>query len=430
MAGTIQHRKITAAALKLVPEFPGSRDRLAEEFCLYPDWAFTDPEKFARYCRLPSGEWFHYLPDISYAELYRYHTIDNSGYIRRARPFRNANYDAAFPGFLYLLERSTTLLKSDDKNEAMKYIGVLLHVLQDACFGVHALEGAGGCDIFFFDRLEIGDFSPAEILSRLDCSDFPDFHATPVILGANIPEAAMRLYSHYCRTARTARRRCMEILISRWNGKNEAETLCLDMYRNVVQLCANVLETVLKLAEQKAESSPIVPLTEFEPYEFPLGGYGAYRFRTLEPDCYYTPDGQSHPLVFSGASFRSGLSFGLTGEQNLLYHMPKKLFDSFSGKLLLTGEKNASAHCRIINNGTPVQEFRLDGNNTVQPLTIPTPAGEFGIRLTSTAPYGIVVLGDAQFCAGRFDSGAISNGSDGRASGGASRKSQKNEAAS
>ena len=88
MAGTIQHRKITAAALKLVPEFPGSRDRLAEEFCLYPDWAFTDPEKFARYCRLPSGEWFHYLPDISYAELYRYHTIDNSGYIRRARPFR------------------------------------------------------------------------------------------------------------------------------------------------------------------------------------------------------------------------------------------------------------------------------------------------------------------------------------------------------
>ena len=129
-------------------------------------------------------------------------------------------------------------------------------------------------------------------------------------------------------------------------------------------------------------------------------------------------------------SFRSGLSFGLAGEQNLLYHLPEKLFDSFSGKLLLTGEKNASAHCRIINNGTPVQEFRLDGNTTPKTLTISTPAGEFGLRLTSTAPYGIVVLGDAQFCAGRFDSGAISNGSDGRDSGGASRKSQKNEAAS
>ena len=322
MAGTIQHRKITAAALKLVPEFPGSRERLAEEFCLYPDWAFTDPENFASYCRLPSGEWFHYLPDISYAELYRYHTIDNSGHIRRARPFRNANYDAAFPGFIYLLERSTAMLKADRKEEAMKYLGVLLHVIQDACFGVHALEGAGGCDIFFFDRLEIGDFSPAEILSRLDCSDFPDFHATPVILGANIPEAAMRLYSHYCRTARTARRRCMEILISRWNGKNDTEAFCLDMYRNVIQLCANVLETVLKLATQKAESSPFVQLTEFEPYEFPLGGYGAYRFRTLEPDYYYTPDGQRHPLVFSETSFLSGLSFGLASEQNLLYHLP------------------------------------------------------------------------------------------------------------
>ena len=157
---------------------------------------------------------------------------------------------------------------------------------------------------------------------------------------------------------------------------------------------------------------------------------GAYRFRTLEPDCYYTPDGQRHPLVFSGTSFRSGLSFGLAGEQNLLYHLPEKLFGSFSGKLLLTGEKNASAHCRIINNGTPVQEFRLDGNTTPKTLTISTPSGEFGFQLASTTPTGVVVLGDAQFCAGRFDSGAISNGTDGRISGGASRKSQKNEAAS
>ena len=53
----------------------------------------------------------------------------------------------------------------------MKYLGVLLHVLQDACFGIHALEGPGGSDLFFFDRLRIGDFSPAEVLARLDCSD-------------------------------------------------------------------------------------------------------------------------------------------------------------------------------------------------------------------------------------------------------------------
>ena len=124
MPATAQHRKMTANALKLVPEIPGPRDLLAEEFCLYPDQAFNAPEEFARYCRLPSGEWFHYLPDVSYAELYRYHTVDCAGHIRRARAFRNGNYDFALPGFLHLLRQSATLLGDGKEEEAMKYLGV------------------------------------------------------------------------------------------------------------------------------------------------------------------------------------------------------------------------------------------------------------------------------------------------------------------
>ena len=177
MPATAQHRRMTANALNLVPELPGPRSRLTEEFCLYPDQALNAPEEFARYCRLPSGEWFHYLPDVSYAELYRYHTVDCAGHIRRARAFRNGNYDFALPGFLHLLRQSATQLGDGKEEEAMKYLGVLLHVLQDACFGIHALEGPGGSDLFFFDRLRIGDFSPAEVLARLDCSDFPFFSA-------------------------------------------------------------------------------------------------------------------------------------------------------------------------------------------------------------------------------------------------------------
>ena len=141
MPATAQHRRMTANALNLVPELPGPRSRLTEEFCLYPDQALNAPEEFARYCRLPSGEWFHYLPDVSYAELYRYHTVDRAGHIRRAHAFRNGNYDFALPGFLHLLRQSTTLLGDGKEDEAMKYLGVLLHVLQDACFGIHALEG-------------------------------------------------------------------------------------------------------------------------------------------------------------------------------------------------------------------------------------------------------------------------------------------------
>lgn len=64
------------------------------------------------------------------------------------------------------------MLRDGNETEAMKYLGVLLHVLQDACFGVHALEGPGGCDLFFFDRLGISDFSPAAKLAQLDAWTF------------------------------------------------------------------------------------------------------------------------------------------------------------------------------------------------------------------------------------------------------------------
>ena len=92
------------------------------------------------------------------------------------------------------------------------------------------------------------DFSPAEVLARLDCLDFPFFSAVPRMLGTSVPEAALRLYAHYCRTARAARRSCMVILLAHWNGKNENTASCLSMYRNAVQLCADVLKTVSELA--------------------------------------------------------------------------------------------------------------------------------------------------------------------------------------
>ena len=430
MPATAQHRKITENALKLVPEIPGPCSRLAAEFCLYPDLALNNPEELAQYCRLPSGEWFHYLPDISYAELYRYHTVGSTGHIRRARNFQNANYDAAFSGFLYFLKQSTNLLGAGEEEEAMKYLGVLLHVLQDACFGIHALEGPGGSDLFFFDRLGIGNFSPAETLSRLDCSVFSDFSAEPRVLGSSIPEAALHLYAGYCRTARASRRSCMEILIAGWNGKTGQADQCFSMYRNTVMLCADVLKTVLILAKGNAAVSPVVLLTGLEPYEFPIGGYGAYRFRTLETDCYYNSDGQKQPLVFAETVFHSGISFGLAAEQNLLYHFPERIFDRFSGTLLLAGTREASVHCKVINKGKIVREFVLDENCSSRDVTLPEPSGEFGLRLTSEKPSGIIVLGDGQICAGRLASGAINSGDKGRSPGAASRKSQKKEAAS
>ncbi len=405
MPASAQHRRITENVLKLVPELPGPRLRLTEEFCLYPDRAMTFPEQLAPYCRLPSGNWFHYLPDTSYAELYRYHTIDAQGHCRRARPFANANHDAAMPAFLHYFDRSSTMLRDGNETEAMKYLGVLLHVLQDACFGVHALEGPGGCDLFFFDRLGISDFSPAAKLAQLDCLDIPDATGKARPLGNSVPEAALRLYSRYCRTVRAARKSCVEILISCRNGENSAPEKRAGMYRNAVRLCADAAATVLHLAQCRRHAPEPFPVTELEPYEPPLGGNGAYRFRSLEENCCYTGSGRQ-PLAFPEISFRSGLSFGLSvSGQNLLYHLPTGLFRHFSGYLLLTGAPKAQVKCRILNNAAEVQFFELNRNHPLLQLNVPEPSGIFGLHAESDAPDGIMILGDAQFCAGRFAEG-------------------------
>ena len=396
MPASSQHRKLTANALDLVPELPGPRGRLAEEFCLYPDLALNDPVTLAPYCRLPDGEWFHYLPDISYAELYRYHTVDAQGRCRRARPFRNANHEAAVAGFVCLLDRSASSLRGGNGEEAMKHLGVLLHVLQDACFGIHALEGPGGCDLFFFDRLGIGDFSPAELLARVDCPGIPDLSREPRSLGDSVPEAAMRLYARYARTVRAARRTCVAMLAERWSGTGISPEMALPMYREAVGVCADVLKTALRIAEDRPARGTPTPLAELEPYEFPLGGYGGYRFRSLETDCWHTPDGRRRPLEFPDISFASGLSFGLSvSGQNLSYRLAPDCFGHFVGTLLLSGVDRARAHCRVINDASAVLKFDLDASSPMRRFEVANPAGTFGIETESDAPLGVLILGDA-----------------------------------
>ena len=174
------------------------------------------------------------------------------------------------------------------------------------------------------------------------------------------------------------------------------------MYRNAVRLCADATATVLHLAQCRRHAPEPFPVTELEPYEPPLGGNGAYRFRSLEENCCYTGSGRQ-PLAFPEMNFRSGLSFGLSvSGQNLLYHLPAGLFGHFSGYLLLTGAPKAQVKCRILNNAAEIQFFELNRNYPLRQLNVSEPSGIFGLHAESDAPDGIMILGDAQFCAGRF----------------------------
>ena len=152
------HRHITECALHLAP-LEGGNEGLVGEYCTYPDAYFSDPEKLAPYMFFLDGVQFHYLPDTPYAPLYRY--WDAAGCVHRTVPFVNENFRHAKAGFTYYLEQILRCFRLGQPEEGKKYLGCLLHMLEDSTFGVHALEGPGGTDLFALDRM-LGLFMQAE----------------------------------------------------------------------------------------------------------------------------------------------------------------------------------------------------------------------------------------------------------------------------
>ena len=78
-------------------------------------------------------------------------------------------------GFRHYL---TGCLEAGDSEEMLKFAGTLLHALEDALFSLHALEGAGGADLMFLDRLDFFEEPPTVqlvALSALDLPDIPDY---------------------------------------------------------------------------------------------------------------------------------------------------------------------------------------------------------------------------------------------------------------
>ncbi|MBO4630316.1 MAG: hypothetical protein J5858_00195, partial [Lentisphaeria bacterium] len=326
------HSALTRAALQLQTTDTGDNTELIRDYCSWPDYYFSDRWKeLEPYMFFLDGVQFHYPPDTPYSELYRYWKHDEKGF-HRSRPFVNENFRHVTSGFAFYIERIIRNFRKNEMEEGKKYLGCLLHMLEDSTFGLHALEGAGGTDAFALDRMMDDSNQASAILAGLKYrEDFPELHYIPRSLGNTPGEMVMKLYSAYC-AASSDSRKCgfrfiMNTLENRPENNPEQET---GMYANAVKLCADVIHTVFQLAggEKNALPEPC-RLNELEPYEFPLGGFGAYRFRSFIRNSALDRENNRIPLDLDCGRFEYGISFGSHYEGILRYWIAPNTFREF-----------------------------------------------------------------------------------------------------
>ena len=194
MPNAATHSVITRAALDLQPFSLGETTALIADYCNYPDRAECSDYDFAT-----DGVSFHYLPDSSLNELYRYWLREN-GSLRHRVQFVNEHFEHCENGFSHYISRSIEYFRRKENDEAHKYLGWLLHVLEDGVFGLHALEGFLGSDPFILDRLTGKRVS--DILAGIALKDvlpLPEY--TPRLLGCSVAETVMILYAGFCRSS-------------------------------------------------------------------------------------------------------------------------------------------------------------------------------------------------------------------------------------
>ena len=401
MPDKLTHSTITKAALLLQGMDPGQYSQLIEDYSSWPDFYFTERrDEVAPYMFFLEGIQFHYPPDTPYAELYRYWDYGKNG-VFHGRPFVNENFRHVTKGFAFYIEKTLFHWQKQEWEEGSKYLGCLLHMLEDSTFGLHAFEGAHGSDPFVLDRIMDGPLQPSAQMLRLKCPlDFPDFGYQYRSLGNTPEELVMKLYAAYCAYSSDSRKCCFRYIMNAMENEPEKNPEQEKrMYVNAVTLCADVIGTLMQQTRgEKVSFNAPCSLTELEPYRFPFGGFGAYRFRSFERNRAFDRENNPIPLELDCGIFEKGLSFGTHDEGELRYQLSPGTFREFRCKIGLHAAFPVTDKLKLslINNGRIINEITLDGSHPSTELCIPCPENEFGLTFHASHRCGVVVLGEPE----------------------------------
>ena len=394
------HSRITQCALESCGFLAtGENSALVHDYCRFPD-EFYGPRRneIAPYTYMKDGIQFHYPPHTPYEEAYRYWNVAENGRLFHSHKFVNHNFEFMFTGFQFHFTRIIDCLKNNEEDEARKFLGCLVHTLEDSTFGLHALEGPGGADAFVLDRMaDSREFPirPSYLAARINSNDCQAPSYVPHSLGRTADEASMRLYAEYVAYVTDSRKSLFSFILKANNGVIEAcRHLNQRMFDNAVKICADVIWTVFAIAEGKDATPPPCPLTDMEPHVFPFGGFRPYRYTAFERDFAVNMKDERIPLKLllpdGPQEFQQGLSFGTHAEGELLFWIAPGSFDGTRLKVGFHPDLHfGKANLQIINDGTVADEVVLD---EMAYTTTINPRNLFGLRFTSNTSAGCICV--------------------------------------
>lgn len=379
MPGKIIHQTITAQALASCKITDACA--LAQDYCCYPDFYFEERrEEAVPYMFFYEGIQFHYPPHTPVEEFYRYwDNKDGRNILLSTR--NNDNIRHVEAGFRYYLNKTVALLKENNRDEAWKYLGCLLHFLEDSTFGLHTLEGADGTDIFVLDRL-----SGKNVTKELCKVELPPecFSQTvePEIISDNIEEMVSLLYARYVRDSAAGRQALFDQAASLLFGVSQRDLNenTRMMFSSALSLAADVIATVVAIAENTAPHTVERKLVCFSPYHYPIGGSGGFGLRKFEEK-----DGV--------------ITFGTNGSAKLFYNIPENIYSRFSATVYGNDIRQLTLHS--VNNGSVIQTIELEKNCETL-IEITAPGGTVGFEISSNDPSGKIEIRNAVFCREKF----------------------------
>ncbi|MGI5868255.1 MAG: NPCBM/NEW2 domain-containing protein [Kiritimatiellia bacterium] len=404
-----EHSHITSKALGLLPDWAAASlgsdaAALVERCCLFPDRHMdvrgSGYAEAKAYAFEIDGVPFHYLPDSPAAPGYRDYKPNDAGtaILPPAAP-PNLNWKHARAGFAHYLAAASEALRQGRTADACANLGWLLHVLQDATFGLHCFEGPAGGDCLVLNRFFPETAAPSELPTAIVPATLP-FDAdcaagcAPTLLGTSVAEAVLHLYARYARTAHRARRLCHEAVVAVKHGVAaiDAVALAREMSGGAVAISADVLYTAACLAAghdgREVQRLNHVCLSDLEPVERPCmsshyGFVGMLRDQAL--DSSRRPGPLATRVDGRRKTFDKGVGLGAHYGLRLSYDIPPAVYDRFSCTLGLhsdcigEGEIQASLIC----NGATVFFATLSDAEPSVSASAANPEGLLELRLAN-----------------------------------------------
>lgn len=374
MPGTFIHQCLTRQALE--SNHISDAENLVNTYCIYPDYYFGERSAETKpYMYFHDGIQFHYPPHTPVEEFYRYWDRNENGNY----PFchhENENIVHVEAGFRFYLGKIIPLLNTGEREEAWKYLGCLLHFLEDSTFGLHSLEGADGADLFILDRLFGTDIT--RYLSGISLTDeLQSMTVIPKVLTSSAEEFIPLLYTRYVKDSARSRQYLFDMAVEHQYGKSQrsSEENIREMFLVALQLSADTAATVLAIASGEKTGVMQRNLTEFSPFHYPIGGSGFILKKYEEQE--------------------NTITFGVNSSASLLYSIPENLYDTFTCSVRGIGIHQVKLE--LFDKNEVIRCIDLENEKEI-PLVISSPGGVLGFRITSPEVLGQIRISNGVFC--------------------------------